>query len=127
MSEAMHPRPRVLIADFEPMVQLGMGRVLAEGGVDVLPRDEHTGSIVAHAARDRPDAVVLGLDERFPPELPAAVRDAAPGAKVIVWARDETEMQVFDPGTAVPRWIRPAARDALLREIVPTAVAVHEE
>jgi hypothetical protein len=45
------------------------------------------------------------------------VRIAAPGAKVIVWARDETELRVFDPGSHAPRRIRGSASDALLREL----------
>ena len=42
------------------------------------------------------------------------VRGAAPEAKVILWARDETEMEVFEPGSAVPRRVATAIPDALL-------------
>jgi hypothetical protein len=36
---------------------------------------------------------------------------------VILWARDEMEMQVFDPGSSAPRLIHASVSDALLREL----------
>jgi hypothetical protein len=37
---------------------------------------------------------------------------------VILWARDETEMEVFDPGSSTPRRIRMGVSEALLVEVV---------
>jgi hypothetical protein len=36
---------------------------------------------------------------------------------VILWARDETEMEVFEPGSAAPRRVATAVPDALLSEL----------
>jgi hypothetical protein len=40
-----------------------------------------------------------------------------PEVTVILWARDETEMEVFEPGSASPRRVATAVPDALLREL----------
>ena len=112
-------RPRVLLGNLEPMMQLGMSRVLADGGVEVFCEEgELSGGIVAEARRLRPDAVVLGRDAGPGRQLGEQVRAAAPNAKVILWARDETEMEVFDPGSSTPRRIRTAVSEALLAELV---------
>jgi len=109
---------RVLLGNLEPMVLLGMSRLLADGGVEVLPgEDGGTKALLTQVARDHPDAVVLGLETRTARELADEVRTAAPGTKLILWARDETEMQVFDPGSPTPRRIFEHVPDALLTEL----------
>ena len=60
---------------------------------------------------------MIGVDRDGSNELTDKVRIAAPGAKVILWARDETELRVLDPGSAAPRRIGGSASDALLREL----------
>lgn len=110
-------RPRVLLGDLEPMVRLGMSRVLSDSGVEVLAEEERPGAVVEEARRLSPDAVVLALDGSAARALGEQVRAAAPRAKVILWARDETEMQVFDPGSSAPRLIYTAVSDALLSEL----------
>jgi DNA-binding NarL/FixJ family response regulator len=93
-----------------------MKRVLAEGGIDVVEEDE-AGGIVAQVRRALPDAVVLGFDGEPSLELSERVRAIAPETKVILWARDETAMQVFDPGSAGPRQIQKGIPEALLVEL----------
>jgi DNA-binding NarL/FixJ family response regulator len=92
-----------------------MTEVLAHGGIDVVSDDSRT--VVAEARRLSPDAVVIGRGVGEGPELSAQVRAAAPAAKVIVWARDETEMDVFEPGSATPRRVESGVPDALLTEL----------
>jgi DNA-binding NarL/FixJ family response regulator len=108
-------RPRVLLGDLDPIARLGMSRLLVEAGVEVLADDREPAGIVDQAERLTPDVVVLMLEPAG--ELGRRVRAAAPAAKVILWSRDETEMQVLDPGSATPQRILRAAPDALLGEL----------
>jgi DNA-binding NarL/FixJ family response regulator len=107
----------VLLGNLEPLVRLGMSRVLGDDGVDVVAEEGQPADVVAHAKRLHPDAVVLGLDGGGGRELSEQVRAAAPDTKVILWARDETEMEVFDPGSTAPRRIRTSVSGALRSEV----------
>ena len=117
-----HDRPVVLIGNVDPMVQLSMSRLFTDQGVDHVHED-HAGAIVAQAERLAPGTVVLSLEEERTDPLGAQVRVAAPAAKIILWARDEREMEVYDPGSLTPRRIGHALPDALIREVsTPTNV-----
>jgi DNA-binding NarL/FixJ family response regulator len=105
----------VLVGDLEPMARLGTTRLLAEGGAEVMEEAQAV-SIVDRARNLMPDAVVLRLDDGGA-ALGARVRAAVPAAKVILLARDETEIRVYDPGRSAPRRIFTAVSDALLSEI----------
>jgi DNA-binding NarL/FixJ family response regulator len=109
------PRPRVLLGNLEPVVRLGMVRVLEEGGCEVL--EDGANDVVDQAGRLRPDAVVLDLDHGFSQELGRLVRSAAPSTKVVFWARDEDVMEVLDPGATSPRLVVDAAREGLCSEL----------
>ena len=109
--------PRALIGNLEPVARLGMIRVLEDGGLEVVGDDEPPDALVEQARLLQPDAIVLGFDHDGTRELGDRVRDAAPGAKLILWPRDEAEMQVFDPGSSAPRRIAASASDALIREL----------
>jgi CheY-like chemotaxis protein len=109
-------RPRVLLGDLEPIMRVGMSRILTAEGVDVVEDAQRSG-IVSEAASLSPDAVILDLAEGAGRELGDQVRAAAPQAKVILWARDESEMEVFEPGSSTSRHIHGAVRDALLIEL----------
>jgi AmiR/NasT family two-component response regulator len=108
---------RALIGNLEPVARLGMRRVLEDGGLEVVGEDDLPDALVEQARLLQPDAIVLGFEAEASSDLGDRVRDAAPGAKLILWPRDETEMQVFDPGCSAPRRIVAAASDALLREL----------
>jgi hypothetical protein len=110
-------RPCVLLGNLEPMLQLGMSRVLGDEGVDVVAEEGSPPDVVAHVKRLHPDTVVLGMDGGTSRELGEQVRAAAPDTKVILWARDETEMEVFDPGCSSPRRIRTSVSGALKSEV----------
>ena len=109
---------RVLVGDLEPMTRLGMARLLAEGGVEVVTGDRPQAGLVDEARGLGPDAIVLALDgDQASREVRERLAAVVPQAKVILWARDETEIQVFDPGSSAPRRIRTAISDALLSEL----------
>src|SRR5262245_3087799 len=94
-----------------------MTQVLEDGGLEVVGDAEQPDALVDEARRLQPDAIVIGIDREGSNELTDMVRSVAPGAKVILWARDETELRVLDPGSAAPRRIGGSASDALLREL----------
>jgi hypothetical protein len=108
--------PRALIGNLEPVARLGMTRVLQDGGLEVVGEDL-PGTLVEQALLLQPDAIVLGYEAEASSDLGDRVRVAAPGAILILWPRDETEMQVFDPGSFVPRRITASASDDLVREL----------
>lgn len=110
------PQACVLLGNLEPMARVGMTRLLTENGIQVVDGTPR-GALVEAARRFRPDAIVIDLADAAPRELSESLRDAAPEAKVILWARDETEMQVFDPGNTTPRRVSTAGPDALLNEL----------
>ena len=109
--------PRVLLGNLEPMTRVGMRNWLTDGGVLVVAEVDEPSAIVAETGRLGPDAVVLALDEGAGRALGEQVRNAAPEVTVILWARDETEMEVFEPGSAAPRRVATAVPDALLSEL----------
>lgn len=109
--------PRVLLGNLEPMTRVGMRKWLADGGIEVVAEVDEAEAIVAESRRLAPDAVVLALEEGTGRTLGEQVRAAAPEVTVILWARDETEMEVFEPGSAAPRRVATAVPDALLSEL----------
>ncbi len=108
---------RALLGNLGPVATLGMTRVLEDGGLEVVGEDDKPDALVERARALQPDAIVLGFELDGTDDLGDRVRDAAPGAKLILWPRDESEMQVFDPGSSAPRRIPASASDALLREL----------
>jgi DNA-binding NarL/FixJ family response regulator len=108
---------RALIGNLEPVARLGMTRVLEDEGLEVVGDDELPDAFVEQARILQPDAIVLGLERSSLTDLGDRVRIAAPGAKLILWPRDEAEMQVFDPGSTSPRRIPASASEALIREL----------
>jgi DNA-binding NarL/FixJ family response regulator len=110
--------PRVLLGEFQPMVRVGMTRVLLDGGAEVLPAVGPEDGLVDRAAAERPDVVVLA---EWAQSLRDAVRRAAPLAKLIVWSSDESWMTVYDPGAVVPRRVSSAAPEALVEELTGSA------
>ncbi len=96
-------RPTVLLGNLEPILVLGLRRVLAEDGIDVLGQEEEHSRIVLAARRLRPDTVVLDLNDERARLLARQIRLASPSTKVVLWARDETVMEVLDPDSDVER------------------------
>ncbi len=109
--------PRVLLGKLEPIVRLGMLAVLEEDGVEVIGEEERPQALVLMAGRLRPDAVVLDLLDRSSRELCERVRTASPETKVVLWARDEDELEVLDPGSTTPRRFFTAVPEELRSEL----------
>ena len=109
--------PRVLLGDLDPITLIGIRGALAQDGVEVLAEEGLPDRIVAEARRLSPDAVVIGLDSRRSRRLGRLVRAAAPDTKVILLARDESEIEVLDRGGFLPRRIRTRLPEALLSEL----------
>jgi DNA-binding NarL/FixJ family response regulator len=110
-------RPRVLLANLEPMAMLGMTQLLEDEGIEVVSGDGSPSLIVAEARRLSPDAVVLGRADGGTSELSAQIRAAAPGTKVVVWERDETAIEIYEPGSTTSRRVDTDVRAALLSEL----------
>ena len=117
MPVAQRPRPRVLLGNLEPVVRLGMVAVLEEHGVEVVGAAERPRALVLLASRLQPDAVVLDLGQWTSRELADRVRLASPATRVILWARDEDAMEVFDPGAPAPRRSFVPGADGLRSEL----------
>jgi hypothetical protein len=94
-----------------------MSQVLVDHGADLLEPHEGTERLIADAGRLRPDVVVLGVDGGLSRELGIRIRRATPASTVILWPRDEAELEVLDPGAAPPRRVAPPLPDALLEEL----------
>jgi hypothetical protein len=105
----------VLLGNLAPMTRLGMARLLADWGVDVT-EESRAAELPVAAAALAPDAIVLPMDEGAATEVGRA-QAAAPDAKLILWARDESEMHVYDAGRSVPRRVLAGMPGALLTEL----------
>jgi len=107
---------RVLLGNLEPIMVVGLRRVLEEDGVVVIGPQREPEQIVRAAKRQEPDVVVLDLNEGAR-ALGEQVRRAAPQAKVILWARDETVMEVLEAVSCAPRLVALTATDGLRSEL----------
>jgi DNA-binding NarL/FixJ family response regulator len=102
---ATEPRPRVLLGNLGPIMRLGMNRVLSEQGCQVVGHEDRPSAIIGAAHRLRPDIVVLDLDTGSSCELAQLVRGASPETTVVLWAREEDLMEVFEPGSSASRLV----------------------
>jgi DNA-binding NarL/FixJ family response regulator len=91
-------------------------RELLEGaGIAVIDGGSDAASVRTACGRSRPDSVLL--DATSTQELLQEVRAAAPDAKLVLWARDLSAIEVFDAGADAPRRIPSAAPEVLVREL----------
>lgn len=97
------PAP-VLLADLGSMTGSGMAGMLADRGMEVVTAAPGA-DLRATVQRIQPSAVVLDLDGADPLIRSAVVREACPAAKVVLWARREDVMEIFDPGATAPRFV----------------------
>jgi CheY-like chemotaxis protein len=112
------PRPRVLLGNLEPMVRMGMAAVLGDDGVEIVGQEERPAALLLMAGHLRPDAVLLDLGRADSRELGDRVRRASPQTTVILWARDEDAMEVFDPGSPTPRRFHRELPEELRGELI---------
>jgi DNA-binding NarL/FixJ family response regulator len=119
-------RPRIIIGNLEPILALGLDRVLSEDGLEVLAQESDAGRIVGEAERLHPDAVVLDLNNTEAAGVAHDVRRASPSTKVVLWASDETVMEVLDPFSDVMRFVAAAGPKGLSSELTETRPRVKE-
>ena len=117
--------PRILLGNLEPIMLVGLRRLFAEEGVDVVGQEHALERLLDEAARLQPDVIVLDLDSAGG-MLAAAVRRAAPKAKLIFWARDETLMEVLDPASSDSRVVALAAPAGLHSELTKQMTAMED-
>ena len=99
---------------------VGLRRVLAEDGIQVIGQEHSPSRMVTEARRLQPDAVLLDLDNVGGRELGVRIQQVAPQAKVILWARDETVMEVLDPASDDTRLVALSALRGLKNELSTT-------
>ena len=109
--------PRILLGNLEPILRIGLAAVLTEVGADVIAQERSGHRIVEEAERLSPDVVVLNLDNGASRRLRSRVRAVSPRSKVILWAKDETVMEVLDPESETSRVVTTACVDDLHREL----------
>jgi DNA-binding NarL/FixJ family response regulator len=97
------------------METVGMRLVLEGAGIAVIDGGSDPAALLSACGRSHPDSVVLEAASRD--ALVQEVRAAAPDAKLVLWARDESGIEVFDAGAAEPRQIASAAPEALVNEL----------
>ena len=90
-------RPRILLGNLGPIMRMGMRRVLMEQGCEVVGQEDRPSAIVGEVHRLRPDIVLLDLDGGSAQQLGRLVAGASPETTVVLWAREEDEMEVIDP------------------------------
>jgi DNA-binding NarL/FixJ family response regulator len=112
------PRPRVLLGNLEPIVSLGMNVVLREDGVEIIGQETRPAALLLMTGRLRPDAVLLDIASADSLELGDRLRVASPETTVILWARDEDAMEVFDPGSSTPRRFSSELAEELRGELI---------
>jgi len=110
-------KARVLLAHLDPMVRVGLVRALADQGVQVLGEERDEDALMLTVGQVLPDTIVLGSDVEGAAELGERLRAAAPGAKLILLARDESGPEVMDPGARTSRTICAPVSEALLTEL----------
>jgi hypothetical protein len=114
------PPPCVLLANLEPVALVGMTDVLTGGGIDVVVGNGQAPDIVDRVRRVRPDALLLDRGSVFALQIGRQAQQAVPGTKVILWPRDEGEMEVLDSADSAPRRVAVSPSRALLNELRPT-------
>lgn len=119
--------PRVLLGNLEPILLVGLRMVLAEDDVDVVGQEQTATGIVIEARRLQPDVVLLDLDSMAEERVGQQIQHVAPQAKVILWARDETVMEVLDPSSSEARLVAITAPGELRRELTSNRHRHREE
>ena len=112
-----HGAPRVLLGNLDPIMVIGMARVLEEDGAEVIGQERHPSQIVRSAGRMRPDVVVLESGSEGSRELGMRVQRVSPETKVILCDRDEEAMEVLDPGSPTSRVLAVAPSEGLRMEL----------
>jgi AmiR/NasT family two-component response regulator len=92
-----------------------MRQVLEEDGAGVIGHECETELIERAVERQQPDVVVLDPNHEDVSALGERIQLAAPQITVILWARDETVMDVLEPVSRAPRRVALTASEPLQR------------
>ena len=110
--------PRILLGRHDSILAVGLRRVLADDGLEVAGQEDEPRRLVARATSEQPDVVVLDLNDIGARDVAEDVRSASPRSKVVLLARDETLMEVLDPGADSARVVVVAGPQTLRNELV---------
>ena len=83
----------------------------------MIGQEQQAQRIVTETTRLAPDAVVLDRDDELSRTLCARVQTASPRTTVILWARDETHVEVLSPGSRTARLVSQSALEDLRSEL----------
>jgi AmiR/NasT family two-component response regulator len=106
-----------MLGDLAPIMAIGLRAVLEEDGIDVIGLEREPQRIVFQAERLQPDVVVLDLDKDGARALGEQIQHVAPRTKVILWARDETVMEVLESVSRTPRLVAITVPEGLRNEL----------
>jgi DNA-binding NarL/FixJ family response regulator len=112
------PTPQVLLGNLEPIMALGLRRQLSDDGIEVVGHEDEAVRLLRAVQELRPDTVVLDLNHGGARALADQVRLASPHTKVVLWARDETVMEVLDPDESTTRLVAVTTPEGLCRELL---------
>jgi DNA-binding NarL/FixJ family response regulator len=96
---------------------IGLRTVLEEDGHQVIGQEGEPERIVRAAGRLQPDVVVLDLDHGGARALGERIQRLAPRTKVILWARDETVMEVLESVSRTTRLVAISVPEGLRNEL----------
>ena len=74
----------MLLGNLAPIMVIGMARLLAEEGAEVIGQERHPAKIVSAAGETQPDIVVLDLTTEGARELGGRVQSVSPETQVIL-------------------------------------------
>lgn len=110
--------PRILLADLDPIFELGIARALMACGAEILDRTwANPDGLVRSAAECRPDLVVLGGNGAGGGDV-GRLRAAVPDATLVLWRKDADAVAVMRPGAASPRLMPAPAAEELCQELL---------
>jgi DNA-binding NarL/FixJ family response regulator len=107
----------VLLGNLAPIMVIGMARLFAEEGAEVIGQERHPAKIVSAAGEKQPDIVVLDLTTEGARQLGGRVQDVSPETKVILCDSGEGALEVLDPGAAETRRVAVDASEGLRIEM----------
>ena len=107
----------MLLGNLAPIMLIGMDRLFAEEGAEVIGQERHPAKIVSASGEQRPDIVVLDLTTEGARQLGERVQYVSPETKVILCDSGEGALEVLDPGAAGTRRIAVDASEGLRMEM----------
>ena len=126
-ARVMDARPRLLIADDDPVIKAVLERQFAHD-FDFTDFAQDTDSAIAIAERERPDVVLLDVEMPGGGGLRAAqeIRRRSPGSAIVAFSSDESRQGVLDMLDAgAVAYVRKGILPADLAHKLHQALAAH--